>query len=50
MYVIVRTACAERALLLGGSAGDAWAALARCASILAFSIAASGFLLRRRTA
>jgi ABC-2 type transport system permease protein len=40
-----------RALLLGGSVGgDAWLALAWCAAILAASIAASGMLLRRRTA
>ncbi len=39
-----------RALLLGGSAGtDAWLALAWCAGILAVSVAASGFLVRRRT-
>jgi ABC-2 type transport system permease protein len=40
-----------RALLLGGSAGgDAWLALAWCAVILVLSAAASGALLRRRTA
>jgi ABC-2 type transport system permease protein len=39
-----------RALLLGGSAGDAWTALAWCAAILAVATGASGVLLRRRTA